>query len=362
MSNLIFHVLHNYAPSNLNRGKDGSPKTADFGGVRRGRISSQSLKRALRTGSTFEKFADRDLLDIRTREMPLLIAEELRRRGQPDPVVAEITGRLQELGRQEKQAAEEKQDDKPSKEELITNSTKQLVTLNPTAIKQLTDQLLDLRAGDKWDKNLEKQIKPIHVYGVNTALFGAMTTSAAFVNLEAACQVGQAISVNQVRWQVDYFTAVDDLSGETGMIGEAPFNSNTYYWALAVSVDKLLENLRGDIDLLKEVLAAFTEGLLFSHPSGKQSTNLAKPPISLLLVEAKDTVMDYSNAFEKPVAPTEDHSLVENAILALSDYIKRVDALYNLPAQRVHVALNPVQIPGSTQLPGRKELIEWVTA
>src|SRR5947209_6128565 len=47
------HALTIYAPSNLNRDDTGRPKTAKFGGAERLRISSQALKRALRTSDAF---------------------------------------------------------------------------------------------------------------------------------------------------------------------------------------------------------------------------------------------------------------------------------------------------------------------
>ena len=40
------HMLKNYPPVNLNRDDSGAPKTCFFGGVQRGRISSQCLKRS----------------------------------------------------------------------------------------------------------------------------------------------------------------------------------------------------------------------------------------------------------------------------------------------------------------------------
>ena len=49
MKQLIeIHVLQNFAPSNLNRDDTGAPKDAFFGGTRRGRVSSQCNKRAVR--------------------------------------------------------------------------------------------------------------------------------------------------------------------------------------------------------------------------------------------------------------------------------------------------------------------------
>ena len=49
-----FHVLISHSPSNLNRDDMGMQKTAIFGGVKRTRISSQSLKRAIRESKYYE--------------------------------------------------------------------------------------------------------------------------------------------------------------------------------------------------------------------------------------------------------------------------------------------------------------------
>jgi CRISPR system Cascade subunit CasC len=48
-----FHVLFSHSPSCLNRDDMNMQKTAVFGGVTRVRISSQSLKRALRTSDYY---------------------------------------------------------------------------------------------------------------------------------------------------------------------------------------------------------------------------------------------------------------------------------------------------------------------
>ncbi len=49
------HMLQNFAPSNLNRDDTNNPKDCDFGGVRRARISSQCLKRAIRFAPAFRE-------------------------------------------------------------------------------------------------------------------------------------------------------------------------------------------------------------------------------------------------------------------------------------------------------------------
>lgn len=45
---LDIHVLQTVPPSNINRDDTGSPKTAQYGGVTRTRVSSQSWKKAVR--------------------------------------------------------------------------------------------------------------------------------------------------------------------------------------------------------------------------------------------------------------------------------------------------------------------------
>ena len=47
------HMIQNFSPANLNRDDTNNPKDAEFGGVRRARISSQCLKRAIRTSPVF---------------------------------------------------------------------------------------------------------------------------------------------------------------------------------------------------------------------------------------------------------------------------------------------------------------------
>ena len=60
------HMLQNHAPSNLNRDDTGSPKDAIFGGIRRSRISSQALKRAIRRSPIFREALKDAGLGVRT--------------------------------------------------------------------------------------------------------------------------------------------------------------------------------------------------------------------------------------------------------------------------------------------------------
>ena len=72
------HMLQSLPPGNLNRDENGMPKKCLFGGVTRGRISSQCLKRNIRWSREFtETFGESGLAD-RTRYLPKLVGEELK--------------------------------------------------------------------------------------------------------------------------------------------------------------------------------------------------------------------------------------------------------------------------------------------
>ena len=49
MKMIEMHLIQSVPASNINRGEDGDPKTATFGGTLRHRVSSQCWKRAIRT-------------------------------------------------------------------------------------------------------------------------------------------------------------------------------------------------------------------------------------------------------------------------------------------------------------------------
>ena len=83
---LQLHALTTFPAANLNRDETGRPKTLQFGGTQRLRISSQSLKRAWRTSSVF---ADR---------LPGHLASRTQRIG------ANVRARLLKRGIKEKEA------------------------------------------------------------------------------------------------------------------------------------------------------------------------------------------------------------------------------------------------------------------
>ena len=83
------HILQNFAPSNLNRDDTGNPKDTEFGGVRRARISSQCIKRAIRSEKSFSKKTAVEPAD-RTRWITRLLARPLVQAGKEEALSEKV--------------------------------------------------------------------------------------------------------------------------------------------------------------------------------------------------------------------------------------------------------------------------------
>ena len=101
-----FHLLTTYPPSNPNRDDQGRPKQATVGGAPRLRLSSQSLKRAIRESDFFQMGLEGHL-GTRTKRLATELTAELAERG-IDPekareIAVEIGRVLQRLSRPERE-------------------------------------------------------------------------------------------------------------------------------------------------------------------------------------------------------------------------------------------------------------------
>jgi CRISPR system Cascade subunit CasC len=368
------HILQNYAPANLNRDDTGSPKDAIFGGKRRGRISSQCLKRSIRRSVTFEEaFRAEGLLGMRTKKIPTLIEAELKKLNVKDEIAKAIVSRVPEIGREstKNSATDEETDDEVIEVEAETE-TKQLIFIAPNELSLLAGKLLESynRIGaSKWAKakiqEITKDLGNVLPRSVDIAMFGRMTTSSAFEDVEAAVQVAHAISTNALNQEFDYFTAVDDLSGESGagMIGDVAFNSSTYYKYINIHWEKLVENLGGDLTMARQAAKALLEAVVTAQPSGKQNTFAAfnLPDFVLVEITSRNLPVSYANAFLKPAYASGDQTLMEASVDQLSSYIGKISQSYNLSPARAYLALDGAKIGGGEQLMSLALLENWLS-
>lgn len=278
---LEFHLIQNFAPSNLNRDDTGAPKDALFGGQRRARVSSQCFKRAVRLATSEHELLPLANRGIRTKRLKTLLLERLAGRD------AEEAGAKIEVALA---AAGLKLKDDGKTEYLLFLGEGEVVAF-ADLIEQHWDELPV--GGDKKSKKDAKASLPAEIVkkakalldggkAVDVALFGRMLADLPSVNQDAACQVAHAISTHRVEREFDYFTAVDDKgdADETGagMIGQVEFNSATLYRYAVLDLRKLLDNLQGDVELALSAVEAFTRALALAIPSGKQNSFAAHNP------------------------------------------------------------------------------------
>jgi len=355
-------MLQSMPPGNLNRDDTGQPKKCLFGGVTRGRISSQCLKYNIRHSSEFmEKY--KNALADRTQYLPRMVAEALKQLDFTDEDLSKIKSALGKKFKSEKSDSNDAKEDNNTKntEDDATDKTGQLVffpspfarsianlieTLKRedkdayesfinAAIKSKTDK--DKRIKKRIDKFNEEVFRASETLTVDIALFGRMTTSDLVVNVEAACQVAHAISTHETLVESDYFTAMDDLkrkyaSTQTEQMGasflgsgetETFLNAAVYYKYLNVDLDALEKHLSwGDKDSA-EAVGALVHALPLVNPTGKQNSFAAHGVPELVLVEIsqKKRPISYANAFLQPV---EGPNLMAESAKALGSYINSV--------------------------------------
>lgn len=368
------HILQNYAPANLNRDDTGSPKDAIFGGTARGRISSQCLKRSIRKSAIFaEAFGGEGKLGMRTKLLPELIDKELEKLGVEAGERKAIVGRIAEIGRKAAKAegGESEEESEGSSEAVSAGETKQLIFIGQGEIPLLVEKARNLyqNLGEKQFaklkiQDLEKALKHNLPRSVDIAMFGRMTTSEAFENVQAAVQVAHAISTNKLVQEFDYYTAVDDLSDEAGagMIGDIEFNSSTYYRYLNVNWEGLVENLGGDKETAQKAITALIEAAATAQPSGKQNTFAAHnlPDLVLVEVQARNLPVSYANAFMKPAKASGEETLMDASVRLLGEYMERIVPVYGLEARRAYAATSDYKLMGAERATSLKGLLKWV--
>ncbi|MBI5295638.1 MAG: type I-E CRISPR-associated protein Cas7/Cse4/CasC [Chloroflexi bacterium] len=323
------HILQNFAPSNLNRDDTGNPKDTEFGGVRRARISSQAVKRAIRLHPVFARVTEVEPA-VRTRWMTRLLVEALVKGGKKEEEAKEVANAFA--------VQYSKLEEKKGHTSVLLYLSKTEVDL---AVKSLTENWKEvtknLKEGkspemDALAKELFKELKD-RTSAPDIALFGRMLAEKPELNIDAACQVAHAISTHRVNMDMDFYTAVDDLTRDdeagAGMMGVTAFNSACFYRYARIDWDLLVKNL-GDRELARKTVEGFLRAAALAIPSGKQNSFAAQnPPDFMLGVVRKDgQSWSLANAFETPVKPGRDGGLMAASIEKLNAYWAKLNKVY----------------------------------
>ncbi len=168
----------------------------------------------------------------------------------------------------------------------------------------------------------------------DVAMFGRMLADLPEKNIDGACQVAHPISTHAVTSsEFDYFTAMDDLQPAgtmgAGQIGTTEFNSACYYSYACIDTEQLKTNLNDNTELSQRATRAFVEAFVKAIPTGKQNSFSSPTRPSLVMTVVREYGQcSLIDAFEKPVRPSEQSSLVEASVAALDRHVKWMDELY----------------------------------
>lgn len=364
-----FHVLISHSTSCLNRDDMNMQKTAVFGGENRVRISSQSLKRAIRKSDYYRQHLGQP--SMRTRELSRLqerVVDALKDRF-PEPLVVQALEWIS------------------GKEGLAELSAKE-VAVAPWAIEEVAWFCEAIQqAGEEADKKkLEKQITkdaaPLRAAMASTldiALSGRMATSGLMTNMDGAMAVAHAITTHVVDSDIDWFTAVDDLveadmkqrlvgeSGEgkgeqgSGHLNTQELSSGVFYRYASLNLSHLQENLGGAsreraLDIARHVLHMLTTVV----PSAKNQSTAPFNLADFAMVSFSDIPVSLANAFEAPVKAKSGY--LKPSIDALKDYWSKIHRGYGLDEHVAAFDLGDSDSDEPKTFTSLPELESWIAA
>ncbi len=319
---LQLHYLTVYPISNPNRDDLGRPKTATFGGAPRLRISSQSLKRAVRLSDAMQDTLAGHLGD-RTQRIGEVVRDVLSDLIEDDEQINEIATKVADVfGKLDSEAQKKGQ-----------IRTRQLAFISPAEREAAIELAEKAAVGEKLpsNKELKKLVLRTADGAADVAMFGRMLADDPDFNREAAVQVSHAFTTHRALVDDDYYTAVDDLKAPSedagaGFVGEAGFGSGVFYIYACVDLGLLVENLDGDRELAARAVGALAEAIATATPSGKRNSFAHQTRASYIRAEVGVAQpRSLAGAFFKPV---EGDDLMAASVDALENLATSFDAAY----------------------------------
>lgn len=322
---LDIHAIQTVPPANINRDDTGSPKTAQYGGVTRARVSSQSWKRAIR--KYFNENGDVENVGIRSLEIVKYVANK----------IVEKDGSLciedaMDMADKTINAAKISTKDQKAKA-LFFLSDKQAEKLAQASIDKVTDK-------NQLESILNDDIS------IDIALFGRMVADNTILNEDASSQVAHAISTHAIQSEFDFFTAVDDLAPEdnagAGMLGTVEYNSSTLYRYANIALHDFYRQL-ADKEETINATKLFVKSFVESMPTGKINTFANQTlPQAIVVSIRSDRPLNMVSAFEEPIKS--DNGYVDKSIEKLFAEYTKYDKILDKPIFTAYLILGDTEV------------------
>lgn len=317
---LDIHVVQTVPPANINRDDTGSPKTAQYGGVTRARVSSQCWKRAIR--KYFLDNGDRYEVGIRSLDIPRYIAEKIQKKDNLLSLEQAIILAEKALRVATKKGKKEIKIGKDHK-------LKALFFISDKQADKFAQSCLDTKLDKKELQGILKSDPAIDI-----ALFGRMLADDPSLNEDASGQVAHAISTHAVESEFDFYTAVDDLAPEdnagAGMLGTIEYNAATLYRYANVALHEFYKQLKNDKEETAKAVKLFVKAFVNSMPTGKINSFANQTlPQAIIVSLRTDRPINLVSAFEEPVQS--ENGYVDKSIQKLFEEYTRCEKILEQP-------------------------------
>ncbi|WP_299536810.1 type I-E CRISPR-associated protein Cas7/Cse4/CasC [uncultured Streptomyces sp.] len=334
------HVVQSVPFANLNRDDTNSVKTVQYGGVLRTRVSSQSWKRAVR--GEFESRIGQAALRTRRigERVTHLLAEE---RGWPQGLAERAGAHTAAASSIKFELAKDSKDPKQT----VTNKvlTNAMVYVPESAVAELAGLAEEHRAALEAAKDIkkpaDKSVLPTdRVEAVLRSrngvinLFGRMLAEVDNAGVDGAVQVAHALTTHETDVELDYFSAVDDVTATwgdqtgSGHVGHTEFSAGTFYRYATIDLRDLARNIGGNPGELRELTAAFLSAFILSLPQAKKNSTAPHTIPDLAHISVRtDRPLSYAAAFESPVSAAGQGGFAGRARTTLAEYAEVANGL-----------------------------------
>lgn len=389
MKTLEFHIIQTYNASNPNRDANGDPKTVTVGGVRRARISSQSLKRAMRDMFAQEQDVSLYRVGKRTKmrneiEKSLVgmkdetgdVIDEKRAKKFADFAWNIYSDKKEKKEKPNAAKKVEKVDDAAPEDDSEGNDDNSMIFVDERAVRDViawvARNTVRLTKA-KEDKTIKDEFLDILLENeaIDIALFGRMTASQNRGHIDGACLVAHAFSTNRLVAEFDFFTAVDDMSigqdDKVGMLDSKGYNASTFYRNLVLDVTQLEANLGGDVGKTEAAIRAFVRATIESYPKALSRSSGAPPQPAAVVALIRDNARttNLGDAFLRPVQGDGTRDVAEISVEHMATcYKSTVKAYSRYRADKAFIVAKNENLgfPDATHIESEDLIEEIVTA
>ncbi|MEU8764275.1 type I-E CRISPR-associated protein Cas7/Cse4/CasC [Streptomyces sp. NPDC048659] len=331
------HVLQSVPLANLNRDDTNSVKTVQYGNTMRTRVSSQSWKRALR-GSFEEGMGEAALRTRRIGErVARLLVEE---REWPRELAERAGAHLAAASSIKFEVAKDGKETLDNK--VLTNA---MVYVPESAVVELADLAQEHRAALEAAKDIKKSsdksvLPKERVEAVLRSrngvinLFGRMLAEVDDAGVDGAVQVAHALTTHATDVELDYFSAVDDVtalwkdSTGSGHMGHAELSAGTFYRYATLDLRDLARNTQGSDATLRELSHGFLRAFVLSLPQAKKNSTAAHTIPDLVHLSVRtDRPLSYAAAFESPVVAAREGGFAGPSRETLAGYARAANTM-----------------------------------